>query len=97
MAVKHSLPMSTVSGKVNKKEYDVILHYANACGETISNLIRKILISEATFLHGFGGLKEYNCSIRIPDDCSGEEEDKIVKDTWNRSRRILGFEEIDEI
>jgi len=43
------------------------------------------------------GPKEYDCVIRIPDDCSDEEDDKIVKDAYNRSRRILGFEEIDEI
>jgi len=89
--------MATISAKINPKEYDAIAHYANVCGETISNLIRKVLISEATFLHGFGGLKEYDCGIRIPDGCPGEEEDKIVKDAYNRSRRILGFEEIDEI
>ena len=89
--------MPTVSAKINPKEYDAITHYANACGETISNLIRKVLIAEATFLHGFGGPKEYDCGIRTPDDCSDEEEDKIVKDAYNCSRRILGFEEIDEI
>ena len=89
--------MPTVSAKINPKEYDAITHYANGCGETISNLIRKVLISEATFLHGFSGPKEYDCGIRTPDDCSGQEEDKIVKDAYNRSRRILGFEEIDEI
>jgi len=89
--------MPTVSAKINPKEYDAITHYANACGETISNLIRKVLISEATFLHGFGGPKEYDCGIRTLDDCSSEEEDKIVKDAYNRSRRILDFEEIDEI
>jgi len=46
--------MPTVSAKINPKEYDAITHYANACGETVSNLIRKVLICEATFLHGFG-------------------------------------------
>jgi len=89
--------MPTVSAKINPKEYDDITHYANACGETISNLIRKVLISEATFLHGFGGPKEYDCGIRSPENCPSEEEDKIVKDAYNRSRRVLGFEEIDEI
>jgi len=89
--------MPTVSAKINSKEYDVISHYANACGETVSNLIRKVLISEATFLHGFGGSKEYECGVRIPDDCTSEEEDKVVKEAYNRSRRILGFEEIDEL
>jgi len=89
--------MPTVSAKINPKEYDVITDYANACGETVSNLIRKVLISEATFLHGFGGPKEYDCGIRSPENCSSEEEDKIVKDALNHSRRVLGFEEIDEI
>jgi len=89
--------MPTISAKINPKEYDVIAHYANACGETVSNLIRKVLISEATFLHGFGGPKEYDCGIRSPEDCSDEEDDKIVKDAYNRSRRILGIEEIDEM
>jgi len=89
--------LPTVSAKINPKEYDVISDYANACGETVSNLIRKVLISEATFLHGFGGPKEYDCGIRTPEDCSDEEDDTIVKDTWNRSRRILGFEEIEQI
>jgi len=89
--------MPTISSKISKKEHDVIIQYANACGETVSNLIRKVLISESTFLNGFGGPKEFECGISIPENCPDEEEDKIVKDAYNRSRRILGFEEIDEI
>ena len=89
--------MPTISSKISKKEYDVIIHYANACGETVSNLIRKVLISESTFYNGFGGPKEFECGIITPENCSSEEEDKIVKDVYNRSRRILGFEEIDQI
>ena len=89
--------MPTISSKISKKEHDVIISYANACGETVSNLIRKVLISESTFYNCFGGPKEFQCGISIPEDCSSEEEDKIVKNTYNRSRQILGFEEIDEI
>ena len=89
--------MPTVSAKINPKEYNAITHYANACGETISNLIRKVMIKEATFMNGFGGSSEYNCEIIIPENASGEEDSKIVKDAYNHSRRILGFEEIDEI
>jgi len=89
--------MPTISAKINSKEYDVISQYANACGETMSNLIRKVLISESTFLNGFGGPKEFECNIITPENCSSEEEDKIVKDAYNHSRKILGFEEIDEI
>ncbi len=89
--------MPTISSKISKKEHDVIIQYANACGETVSNLIRKVLISESTFLNGFGGPKEFECGIITPESCSSEEEDKIVKDAYNHSRNILGFEEIDEI
>ena len=89
--------MPTVSAKINPKEYQIISYYANACGETISNLIRKILIKEATFMNGFGGSSEYEYGIMIPENASSEEDDKITKETWNHSRRVLGFEEIDEI
>ena len=89
--------MPTISSKISKKEHDVIIQYANACGETVSNLIRKVLISESTFLNGFGGPKEFECGIITPENCSSEEDDQITKDAYNRSRRILGFEEIDKI
>jgi len=89
--------MTTVSSKVNPKEYAVISHYANCCGETISNLIRKVLIKEATFSGGFAGSAEYKCDVMVPDGCSSEEDSKITKDAYNYSRRVLGFEEIDEI
>ena len=35
--------------------------------------------------------------IIIPDDASSEEDTRITKEAYNRSRRLLGFEEIDEI
>lgn len=89
--------MPTVSAKINPKEYQVILHYANSCGETISNLIRKVLIKEATFMNGFGGSSEYEYCIMIPENASSEEDDKITKDAYNYSRRVLGFKEIKEI
>ena len=89
--------MPTISSKISKKEHDVIIQYANACGETISNLIRKVLIKESTFYNAFGGPKEFECGISITENCSSEDEDKIVKNTYNHSRKILGFEEIDKI
>lgn len=89
--------MPTVSAKISKKEHDVIIHFANACGETVSNLIRKVLIKEATFMVGFSGSKEYECDILIPEGCSDEKDTEITKDAFNHSRKILGFEEIEEI
>ena len=89
--------MPTISVNVSKKEFDVIREYANACGETISNLIRKCLISEAVFKGFYRDANDYNFGIQTPDGISGEEEDKIVLGTYNRIRRILGLKENDEI
>lgn len=87
--------MPTISANVSKKELDAIREYANACGETMSNLIRKCLISEAIFSGFYGDAKDYNFGIETPDGIS--EEDKIVLGTYNKIRRILGLEEQDTI
>jgi len=86
--------MATISANVTTKELDAIREYANACGETTSNLIRKTLIQEAIFLNGFGGPKEYECNISMSNNLSGKEEDEILKNSINNIRRILGIEEI---
>lgn len=89
--------MATISANVTKKEADAIREYANACGETMSNLIRKCLISEAVFRNFYGDANDYNFEIEIPDGISSEEESKIMLDTYNRIRKILGLKENDEI
>ncbi|MFZ0184383.1 MAG: hypothetical protein WAL88_06060 [Nitrosotalea sp.] len=87
--------MPTISAKVSKKELDAIQEYANACGETVSNLIRKVVIGEAIFIHWTNDVKEYNCEISIHDNMCGEEETKIVQETYNKIRRMLGLDEIE--
>lgn len=89
--------MATISANVSKKELDAIREYANACGETMSNLIRKITIREAIYLNCFGGPLEYNCDYSIPENLSGEEEDEMFKNILNKIRRILGIEEVDQV
>jgi len=85
--------MATISANVTKKELDAIREYANACGETMSNLIRKALLNDATFMNFYRDSKSYDYEISTPDNISGEEEDQIILDTYNRIRRILGLEE----
>ena len=89
--------MTTISANVDKKEFDVIREFANACGETTSNLIRKVMIREAIYLNCFGGPKEYECGFSFPDNLSGEEEDEMFKNSVNKIRRILGIEEIVQV
>lgn len=87
--------MPIISAKVTERELEAIREYANACGETVSNLIRKIMIRQATFMDGSDGVAEYRCQILIPDNVSGQEEIKIVQDTYNKIRKILGLGEIE--
>ena len=89
--------MATISANVDKKELDAIREYANACGETMSNLIRKVLLTDATFMNFYDDSKLYDYDISVPEHVSGEEESQIILNTYNRIRRILGLEEQTEI
>ena len=89
--------MPTISANVSKKELDAIREYANACGETMSNMIRKVLLTDATFMNFYSDSNEFRYGISTPDNLPGGEEDKILIDTYNRIRRILGLEEQTDI
>ena len=84
--------MPTISANVTKRELDAIREYANTCGETMSNLIRKVLLTDATFMNFYSDSNDFRYGISTPDNLSGDEEDKIFMDTYNRIRRILGLE-----
>ena len=90
--------MPTVGAKVSEKELQAIVEYANQCGETVSNLIRKVVIADATFLNcGFvnDDHSEYEHSIPMRKEISGsEDEDKFVEGNVNKIRGILGWNQI---
>lgn len=73
--------MPIISAKVTERELEAIREYANACGETISNLIRKVLIRETTFMNGVSDVEGYSCFILVADTLEGKEETKFVQDT----------------
>jgi hypothetical protein len=90
--------MPIISAKVSQKELEAIQEYANLCGETMSNLIRKVVIGHATFL-GVCILNDphadYECEIPVPDSIAGTaDEDKMVEAKINNIRKILGWTEI---
>lgn len=87
--------MPTISANVTKKELDAIREYANACGETVSNLIRKVMVGDAIMINCFHDVKEYEVTISVPANASSEEEDKIVQGSVNKIRRILGMGSIE--
>jgi len=45
-------------------------------------------------MNGGNDYDEYHCFIRIPDSFHGMEETKLVQDTFNKIRKILGMDEI---
>lgn len=86
--------MPTVGSKVSQKELEVIQEYANQCGETVSNLIRKCVIQAALMAgNNTGDPSEYDTLIPTPDNISGQEEDMFVEEKINKLRRILGWKE----
>ena len=87
--------MPTISANISKKELDAIREYANACGETISNCIRKSMIRQATFMDGGSELPEYRCNIVVSDNISGDEETQITQKSFNKIRKILGMDSIE--
>jgi len=76
--------MPTISTNISKKELDAIREYVNAHGETISNLIRKVLPIDATFMNFYHDSNEYHYDLSTPDNALSEEENKIVLDTHNK-------------
>ena len=87
--------MPTISAKVSKKELNAICEFANACGETVSNLVRKAMIRHVTFMDGFKDYDEYRLGVSIPENATGEEETQTVQNAHNKVRRILGMEEVE--
>ncbi len=84
--------MPTISSKISDRELEAITEYANVCGETVSNLIRKVVIGEAIFINWSHDCKEYEYQMSIPADVSGDEETRIVQETYNKIRKIFVIE-----
>ena len=60
--------MRTVSSRVNEKEFEALSEYANQTGESVSNLIRKVLINDAVYTYGFGNVPKDYRTNRHPVD-----------------------------
>lgn len=89
--------MPTISANVSKKELDAIREYANACGETMSNLIRKSILTDATLMNFYNDSSEFIYGISIPDSLDANDETHILLNTCNKIRRILNLQEYDYI
>ena len=85
--------MPTISSRVSKKELDAIQEYSNQCGDSVSNVVRKTVISVAIFRNCYWDAEEYSCGINVPEHLKEDEDAKFVLHCINRVRRILGLSE----
>ncbi|MGQ0606386.1 MAG: hypothetical protein ACT4OD_05490 [Candidatus Nitrosotenuis sp.] len=85
--------MTEILIKVTKKELKAIQEFANMCGETIPNIIRKIMIQEITFMKSRAAIvpKSYAFNMLIPDGVSEAEEYVLIEKNYNKIRKILGL------
>jgi hypothetical protein len=86
--------MPVITAELSQKELDAIREYANLCGESISEIVRKALIREATLADGYGAddpRYEYHMSTSVRPR---NKEHKIIQENYNKIRRILGWKEI---
>ena len=88
--------MRTVSSKVSKREHAGILEYANQTGESVSNLIRKVLINEAVCTDSFDNVPDEYEYDRYPADIPEENSDGILIEGINAVRSYLGWKEFDD-
>ena len=84
--------MRTVSSKVSKREHAAIVQYANQAGESVSNLIRKVVISDAVY--GDSGEIPEDCHVnRYPVDMEEKDGDKVLKEQIKEIKVSLGWKE----
>lgn len=87
--------MPTITTELSQKELDAIREYANLCGETISDLVRKSLIREITLADGYGADDpEYEYRMAVSSKPSRSKDHAIIQENYNRIRRMLGWREI---
>jgi len=87
--------MPTITTELTQKELEALREYANLCGESISDLVRKALIREITLADGYGiDDPQYEYQMAVPDRSVRSKEHKIIQDNYNKIRRILGWKEI---
>ena len=89
--------MPTISARVSQKELDAIQEFANQCGDSVSNVVRKTVVSEAIFRNCYWDAEEYSCGINVPEHLKGKEDSQFVLNCINRVRKILGIKEQEAI
>lgn len=71
------------------------MQYAKQCDESISDLIRKVLIREATLADlEVSTDSQYQIRMKVPSEFKPLDELDQVESNYNKNRRILGMKEL---
>ena len=84
--------MRTVSSKVSNREHAAIVQYANQAGESVSNLIRKVVISDAVYGDSGEIPAEYSLD-RYPADTEEDAKDQVLEEQVKEIKITLGWED----
>ena len=80
---------------VNLTEERAIAKYAEACGETVADVMRKSIIREATLADIVPSESlEYEYRMKLPPGLSAKQERKLMESKYNQIRKILGWRSV---
>ena len=87
--------MPSVRVELTKKEMDAAEEFAKQCGESVPELMRKLIIRDATLADGYGADdSSYDFQLILPTEGWRSSDREVMERTYNRVRRILGWKEI---
>lgn len=88
--------MSTICVEFSEKEHVAVKEYAIICGESPTELIRKITIQEITFMKSRSTKDSeiYDYHMLVPENISYDDEQRIIEANYNKIRKILGWKKI---
>ena len=80
---------------LTEREMDAVAEFARQCGESVSDLLRKIAIRDATLADGYGADDpSYDFRVELPLEGHDYPDDRFLEIGYNRVRKILGWKEI---
>jgi hypothetical protein len=87
--------LPSVRVELTKKEMDAAEEFARQCGESVPELMRKLIIRDATLADGYGADdSSYDFKLILPLEGRRSSDREAMEQTYNRVRRILGWREI---
>jgi len=83
--------MPTLSTRVSDGEFKAITEYANVCGLSVSDLIKKVMIDKVSYLWLFPTTDKYFDQMYCIQPNSNLDTDEQTAEIVNRFRKFLGI------